>query len=620
MALRTAIYLTGLAIAQTLSNWGEQIRSTPGTLISVIGSVSNRQGGTWFHSGALYITDTIENYAGNEMFIPIFPNGVPVSPGKVQLWGGYQWITGSDPIHFDTLELRGSSSKNLAQDAYVRHWLDLGDQMFNTHAETLFHRQPAPYSVVRGTGFVRSSRGGALERTCMAGERYLYPVGDSLPILRYRPFYLTPSGDGRYAGRFAAGDATGEGYDRSQKDPRLCLINPHYFHHISGPTGGFLELSFDPPVDGNYDASAHWTGSQWDSIGGVLITISPFSYITQSVLQLSPTPFALAVRQPRAKIIPPGPHELCPGDSLQLMVEQPDPNWTYIWSHGATGPTVWITAPGSYTVTVQGPQGCSFVSAPVEVRGLPHPFVAISPSSPQSICPGDTLWLTATAALSYQWFYEGLPLIGAQSQSFPATQPGTYTVQAVQRCGVAESTPFVLTWHALPIAYFTVSPPDSVEMGQPVTFTDSTQGGYAWQWWIGTQSFPGSPTLTYSFPRDSFYTITLISQNAHGCRDTFSRTIYVRPFSGIFIPTAFSPNGDGVNDVFFIVAPPLEWSRLRIYSRWGLLIREITSSLSWDGKDEAGHLVPEDVYTFTFEGRLFSGQSLQRVGTVTLVR
>lgn len=618
--MRRGIALLGLGLAQTLSNWGEVIRVTPGTVVSVIGSTTNRQGGQWYQSGALFITDTIDNRAGNVMFLPTFPDNTPVTPGKVQLWGGYQWITGTDPIHFDTLELRGTSSKNLALAAYVRQWLDLGDHMLNTHAETLYHRQSAPGSIVRNTGFIRSALGGALERECIANERYLFPLGDSLPILRYRPVYITPTSGGRYAGRFAAVDATLEGYDRSLRDSRLCVINPDFFHHLSGAQGGFLEIAFDPAQDGLYDAAAHWGGLRWDSVGGVLTTAGGFSWITQTINVFNPTPFALAVRQPIIQFSPPGPYELCPGDSVWLSVVDPVPGWTYTWSHGPQGSGAWISAPGTYTVTVQTPQGCVAISAPVEVQGLPAPSVSILPVSPQSICRGDSLRLVASPAQSYQWFYEGLPIPEAQDSVLIVYQAGTYFVQAVQRCGVAESEPFVLIVHEPPIAYFVAQPPDSVEVGQPITFIDSSQGGQVWQWLIENTPYPPSPVLNHSFPRDTFYRVTLIARSPEGCLDTFTRIIYVRPFSGIFIPTAFSPNGDGVNDIFIIIAPPLEWSRLRIYSRWGLLIREILGAPEWDGRDASGTPVPEDSYTFVFDARLYSGQTLQRVGTVTVLR
>ncbi|MCS7298275.1 MAG: gliding motility-associated C-terminal domain-containing protein [Bacteroidia bacterium] len=635
--MKRVLGLLGFGLAQMLSNWGEVIRVEPGGIVSVIGSVTNRQGGGWYHSGALYITDTIDNQAGNEMFIPTLPNGTPITPGKVQLWGGYQWITGTDPIHFDTLELRGSSSKNLARSAYVRHWLDLEDRMLNTHSETLYHRSSSTHSITRVSGFIRSGLGGALERTCIGGERYLFPLGDSLPVVRYRPVYITPNADGRYAGRLAAIDATIEGYDRSQLDSSLCLINPHYFHHLSGPQGGFLELSFDPAQDGDYDAAAHWRGAQWDSIGGALSSSGGLSWMNQPVGSFTPTPFALAVRQPRVRIIPEGPHELCPGDSVQLSIANPDPAWNYTWSHGPQDVSVWITQGGIYTVTVSNAAGCIGVSNAVEVRILPPPSAEIVPVSPQSICPGDSIRLVASSGEGYQWFYEGLPLLGATDSVLVVREPGRYWVQVVQRCGTAESEPFVLELHPTPSAYFLMNPSDSAIVGTSVSFRDSSQGGVSLQWFINGAPITSSSFWTFTFLQEGTFVITLVAQNEFGCQDTFTRVIHIyqpqvepppppEPEEpeiprGIFIPTAFTPNGDGQNDIFLIVTPPLEWSRLRIYSRWGLLVRETTDQPPrWDGKDSGGSLVPEDSYTFVFEARLLNGQYIQRTGTVTVLR
>lgn len=610
----------GLLWAQTLSNWGELIRTTPGTIVSVIGSTTNRAGGLWYHSGALYVTDTMDNQAGNEHFRATFPNGQPVPPGKVQLRGAYQWITGTDPIHFDTLELRGTSSKNLALAAYVRHWLDLEDHMLNTHAETLFHHNPDPSSIVRGSGFIRSGLGGALQRRCLAGLDYLFPLGDSLPVLRYRPAILRPARAGDYNARMANVDATSEGYDRTQHHPSLCLVNPDYFHHLSGPGPTTISISFEPSIDPPYDVLAHWTGTLWDSIGGSLQSAGALTYITQSNLTLTPTPFALALRQPTVSIQPDTVLTLCPGDSLYLFVANPNPNWTYTWSTGAVGVGTWVYGPGLVTVTAIAATGC-LARDTVTVEALPAPLVTIQPPSPQGICPGDSLVLTASPSLSYQWFQDGLPIVGATQQMLVVSAPGTYWVQVMQVCGPAESPPFVLNLYPTPTAYFVSTPADSVELGQPVTFLDSSRGGSPTAWLVGNAALPGTPSLTYAFSQEGPQLITLIVQNAFGCQDTFQRLLYVRPFGGIFIPTAFTPNGDGVNDVFLIVAPPFALSRLRIYDRWGALIREITSQPpQWDGLTSNGSPVPEGVYTFTWEGQLFSGQTLRRSGAITVLR
>ncbi len=606
--------------AQTLSNWGEVIRTTPGTIVSVIGSTTNRASGLWYHSGALYVTDTMDNRAGNEHFRATFPSGAPVPPGRVELRGGYQWITGSDPIQFDTLLLRGTSSKNLAQDAYVRHWLDLEDRMLNTHAETLFHHHPDPGSIVRGTGFIRSSLGGALQRRCQAGVDYVFPLGDSLPVLRYRPVILRPRAAGDYNGRMANLDATSEGYDRSQRHPSFCLINPDYFHHLSGPARGWVAISFEPGVDPPYDAIAHWRGTQWDSLGGTLQSGTPLAYLTQDDVSLNPTPFALAIREPQVQILPDTALALCPGDSLRLFVANPNPNWAYTWSTGTSGPSTWVYGPGSVIVTVVAASGCT-AGDTVTISALPAPFVAIQPASPQSLCPGDSLVLKASPALAYQWFHDSLPVVGAIQQTLTIWAPGTYWVQVIQVCGSAESSPFVLNYYPEPIAYFINIPSDSVELGQPVTFTDSSQGGSPVAWVIAGTALPGGPTLSHAFSQEGPHVVQLIVQNAFGCRDTFERVLYVRPFGGIYIPTAFTPNGDGLNEVFLIVAPPLASSRLRIYDRWGVLIREVTSQPpQWDGLTSSGQLVPEGVYTFVWEGQLFSGQTFRRSGTITVLR
>ncbi|GIV25336.1 MAG: hypothetical protein KatS3mg026_1028 [Bacteroidia bacterium] len=75
--MRWGGWLLGLAFAQTLSNWGEVVRVLPGTTVSVIGSATNRQGGLWYHSGALYITDTLDNRAGNRDVSRHFPRQHP---------------------------------------------------------------------------------------------------------------------------------------------------------------------------------------------------------------------------------------------------------------------------------------------------------------------------------------------------------------------------------------------------------------------------------------------------------------------------------------------------------------------------------------------------------------
>jgi len=87
-----------------------------------------------------------------------------------------------------------------------------------------------------------------------------------------------------------------------------------------------------------------------------------------------------------------------------------------------------------------------------------------------------------------------------------------------------------------------------------------------------------------------------------------------------FAPSAFSPNDDGTNDVFFVKGAFFEQFRMQIYNRWGKLIFESASiNEGWDGtyKNQA---VPEGVYMFRITAQTSSGQPISRTGSITLIR
>ncbi|MCS7152925.1 MAG: gliding motility-associated C-terminal domain-containing protein [Bacteroidia bacterium] len=92
----------------------------------------------------------------------------------------------------------------------------------------------------------------------------------------------------------------------------------------------------------------------------------------------------------------------------------------------------------------------------------------------------------------------------------------------------------------------------------------------------------------------------------------------------IYVPTVFSPNGDGSNDEFLIYYRGFERVRLRIYDRWGLLIWQGEQvgegPIRWNGLTQRGETVPEDAYVFVVTGYLRDGRSTERAGTVTVIR
>lgn len=129
-------------------------------------------------------------------------------------------------------------------------------------------------------------------------------------------------------------------------------------------------------------------------------------------------------------------------------------------------------------------------------------------------------------------------------------------------------------------------------------------------------------------PDDSgLYAVT--GTDLNGCSDTDSIYVSVIPHNSSAccvpqIPTAFTPNGDGANDSFMPLltgCDRLEFSELRIYSRWGeLIFKSSRLGERWDGTTPTGSPASSDVYVFSFRYRLEGDKEITRKGEITLLR
>ena len=113
-------------------------------------------------------------------------------------------------------------------------------------------------------------------------------------------------------------------------------------------------------------------------------------------------------------------------------------------------------------------------------------------------------------------------------------------------------------------------------------------------------------------------------ENEFGCVASDSISVLERCPVNIFLPNVFSPNGDGVNDKFFVQGNDILSLRLRIYNRWGGLVFEsFEESLAWDGEFK-GQPAGQGVYTWVlvYEGYNKNGKlrTYNEAGTVTLLR
>ena len=116
-----------------------------------------------------------------------------------------------------------------------------------------------------------------------------------------------------------------------------------------------------------------------------------------------------------------------------------------------------------------------------------------------------------------------------------------------------------------------------------------------------------------------------IDQAGYACATHWSGsycvTVYVDVLCGeVFVPNAFSPNGDGSNDCLKVYSNCLETVLFRVYSRWGELIYESEDvDGCWDGTNNGSDL-NTGVYTYTVQATLINGEEIDKKGNTTLFK
>ena len=152
-----------------------------------------------------------------------------------------------------------------------------------------------------------------------------------------------------------------------------------------------------------------------------------------------------------------------------------------------------------------------------------------------------------------------------------------------------------------------------IDYGSNATLTGSGGGNYSWSTGGTTATIAVSPTASTTY--------TLIVTDANGCTDAAVVTVTVEFSCGdIFIPNAFSPNGDNRNDMLYVRNKCLKSMHFIIYDRWGNRAFETEDiTAGWDGTYH-GKKQDSGVFFYDLKYELLNGNSGNKKGTVTLLR
>jgi gliding motility-associated-like protein len=207
---------------------------------------------------------------------------------------------------------------------------------------------------------------------------------------------------------------------------------------------------------------------------------------------------------------------------------------------------------------------------------------------------------------------------------------GSYSVNltAISDSGCVATTTLSnsITVYPRPVAGFNYQPSEPTVLEPLISITDNSYNATHWlyQFGDGDNAMLQNPQHIYAASDTQRFTVTQIVWNDYGCYDTSQKVVVIRPGYAIYIPNAFTPNADGVNEIFKAEGVGVKEFKMWIYDRWGNMIFHSTDlSEGWDGKVERGmsnDLVQRDVYVWKAYVKDVNEKAHSLMGSVTLIR
>jgi gliding motility-associated-like protein len=234
-----------------------------------------------------------------------------------------------------------------------------------------------------------------------------------------------------------------------------------------------------------------------------------------------------------------------------------------------------------------------------------------------------TIQNTSAAGSSWLWDFGSAGTSVLQNPTVTFTNPGTYNVRLITTdlatCNLRDTITKQVIVHPSPVANFTFTPNPS-QLNTPSAFNNLSTNAtiYKWKFGDGDSSTVANPI--HQFIRTGTFNTCLYASNQFGCRDTFCRDVPAIVEAIIDIPTAITPNGDGVNDFVIPRGFGIETITFRIFNRWGNLLFETNErNKGWDGKYN-GAVQPKEVYSYTLDAVMVDGTKVKKSGNITLLR
>jgi len=295
--------------------------------------------------------------------------------------------------------------------------------------------------------------------------------------------------------------------------------------------------------------------------------------------------------------------------------------YSYSWNSSPAQTTDVATglAAGQYEVTVSDANGC--LSTGITTVFAQAGFTLTSDSEVEHCSHNDgSATITASNAvnpLTYSWSHNAT-LNSPTATNLPA---GSYTV-TVTDGGCTQVTSVTVGSYSGPMAGYHVS---STVVGMedgPVAFSDMSNGAIQWLYDFGDGAGAMIPNPSHQYTNSGVYSTMQIVTDEFGCLDTAFQSITVQEGFAFFIPSAFSPNGDGRNDYFTVFGYGVDPGtfNMAIFDRWGEMVFYTTDiNHMWDGgRSDAKKQedVSQSIYSYHITFKTLAGKDKEFFGRV----
>ncbi|MBL0049974.1 MAG: gliding motility-associated C-terminal domain-containing protein [Bacteroidetes bacterium] len=315
----------------------------------------------------------------------------------------------------------------------------------------------------------------------------------------------------------------------------------------------------------------------------------------------------------------------CYGDSTGTAKITPSNGtapYQYSWltSPAKTSPNLSNARAGNYICIIKDAKGCSIRDS---LQITEHPQLIPTITNTWDTCgKGTGVAFVSVTGGEPGYTYKWDDILQQTNDTATHLFQGAYTVTIIDTLGCDTVVPFNV--YTAPIVHpsFDYNPKALSLFFPDCNFTDLSSNAVKWFWNFGDGDTSYHQNPFHKFIGDGTFPVKLVIENAYGCEDSVIVEVYVDGFYTLYLPSTFSPNGDGKNDVFQIRGTGLisDKYELTIYARNGQVVFK-TNDLEkgWDGTF-GGTLAKADSYVYDIYFMDYKFKSHQKRGVFTIVR